>query len=81
MNGPRVTVKLLATYRRHLPREADGSYETTIFPGAMVRDLVTQLPLPPGDAKMVLVNGRAAPPDHVLQEGDVVAIFPAIAGG
>lgn len=81
MNGPRVTVKLLATYRRYLPAGTEGADERTLPSGGTVRDLLAQLPLPPGDAKVILVNGRGAPSDQVLQEGDIVAIFPAFAGG
>ena len=81
MSGLRVTVKLLATYRRHLPAGTKGAYQPPVRSDATVRELLAQLPLPPEDAKVVLVNGRGAPPDQVLREGDVVAIFPAIAGG
>ena len=31
--------------------------------------------------QVVLVNGRWTKPEHALQEGDVVALFPAVAGG
>jgi sulfur carrier protein ThiS len=81
VNGLRITVKLLATYRRYLPPGSKGAYQSAVPPGATVRDLLAQLPLPPADGKVILVNGRGAPPDHILREGDVVAIFPAIAGG
>lgn len=77
----KITVKFLATYRRYLPPESAGTTTCAVPPGTTVRDLLAGLPLPSGEGSVVLVNGRGAPPDAVLQDGDAVAIFPAIAGG
>ncbi len=78
----RVAVKLLATYSKYLPEGAEGSaYEVEVTPGTTVDELVATLPVPGGDASVVLVNGRGPQPGQVLREGDVVCLFPAIAGG
>jgi len=78
----KVRLKLLATYRKYLPAEAEGSsYEMEVEPGTTVDDLIATLPVPGGDASVVLVNGRGPQPGQVLHEGDVVCLFPAIAGG
>jgi len=47
-----------------------------------VIDLLTRLGVPhePG-ASVILVNGRGVPPEQALEAGDVVAAFPALAGG
>ncbi len=79
----RVVLKLFATYRRYLPRECTGSAcEVEVPIGLPVIDLLAQFDVPrePG-ASVILINGRAAPPDRALQEDDVVAVFPAMAGG
>ncbi|HHS98011.1 MAG TPA: MoaD/ThiS family protein [Chloroflexi bacterium] len=78
----RVYVKLLATYQKYLPPEAEGStYPLEVEPGTTVEELVATLPIPGRDASVVLVNGRGPQPDQTLREDDVVCLFPAIAGG
>jgi sulfur carrier protein ThiS len=78
----KVQIKLLATYGRYLPPGTESSsYETEIPEGTRVEDLLRRLPLPPNHASVVLVNGRGPEPEQVLQEGDVVCLFPAMAGG
>lgn len=32
-------------------------------------------------ASVILINGRSVEPERVLEEGDVIAAFPAMAGG
>jgi len=48
---------------------------------ATVSDLIDQLGLPTGQIKVVFVNGRARPPEWILQPGDEVGIFPPVGGG
>jgi sulfur carrier protein ThiS len=78
-----VTVRLLAINRRHLPagHDAEAGYPVEIDPGARVADLLPSLPILPTDAYTVLVNGRHAERDQVLQAGDVLSVFPAAGGG
>lgn len=78
----KVCIKLLATYRDFLPPHAEGSsYEVDVAPGTTVEELVATLPLPGGDASVLLVNGRDPQPGQRLHEGDVVCLFPAMGGG
>lgn len=79
----RVELKLLAAYRRYLPPGSTGSSGIVdVRPGTPVTDLLDRFDVPAGqNASVVLINGRDAPPDQALQEGDVVAVFPAMAGG
>ena len=79
----RVTLKLFATYRRHLPPgSVENACDLDVPAGTPVSDLLTRFGVPhePGDS-VVLVNGRDASPEQALVAGDVVAAFPAIAGG
>ena len=78
----KVTLKLLAIYRKYLPPEAEkGAIEVEITPGTQAVDLVSQFGVPIDDTSVILVNGRTPDPDVALQDGDVVFVFPAMAGG
>jgi molybdopterin converting factor small subunit len=46
-----------------------------------VGDVLDGLPIPPGEVYTFFVNGRHAERDQPLEEGDVLAIFPAVGGG
>ena len=78
-----ITVRLLAINRRHLPAgyDAEAGYAIEVAPGARVADVLPNLPLPSTDAYTVLLNGRHAEQDQVLQPGDVLSVFPAAGGG
>jgi len=49
--------------------------------GGTVADVARRLGIPADLARVVLVNGRDAAPEQLLAPGDVVAIFPPLAGG
>jgi molybdopterin synthase sulfur carrier subunit len=72
-----VEVKLFATLRKaHLQQERIHLEER-----ATARELLEHLEIPPAAVAVVFVNGRHAPFDQHLREGDVIALFPPIAGG
>ncbi len=79
----RITLKLFATYRRYLPPGSVGNAcDLEVPPGTPVIDLLTRFGVPyASGASVILVNGRGVPPEQALKAGDVVAIFPALAGG
>ena len=79
----RVTIRLLASYRLYLPEGHDvkEGYAREIAPGTRVGDFLADLPIPPDDAYTFFVNGRHAHRDQVLQDNDVLAVFPAVGGG
>ena len=72
-----VKVKLFATFRAGRFKEKDMELPE----GTVLRDLVKPLDFPEKPAKILLVNGIRATEDSQLNNGDVVAIFPMIAGG
>ena len=79
----RVVLKLFATYGDYLPPESTGNAcEVEVPTGTVVIDLLDRFDVPrePGES-VILINGRAAPRDQTLREDDVVAVFPAMAGG
>jgi molybdopterin converting factor small subunit len=78
----KVELKLFATFRQYLPPGTVGSAANVeIAAGARVSDLLSRFGVPHQGSTMILVNGRAAGLEQVLEENDVVAVFPAMAGG
>jgi molybdopterin converting factor small subunit len=78
-----ITIRLLASYRRYLPEDHDAhaAYSREVLPGTSVGEILAELPIPAGDAYTFLVNGVHARRGQLVQEGDVVAVFPAVGGG
>ena len=83
----KITFKLFAMLTDFLPAQsrAGNVMELEVPPGATIAQIVEQFALPPKLVHLVLVNGTYVPPEqrltHVLKEGDVLAIWPPIAGG
>lgn len=78
-----ITIRLLASYRKYLPAHPDdeAGYSHHVVDGALVGDVLAALPIPSGDFYTFLVNGRHAERDQVLQDGDLLSVFPAAGGG
>ena len=82
-----ITLKLFATLTDYLPDAArrDNLVELMLPEGTTVSQAYAPYGLPDKLVHLVLVNGRYVPPEarasHVLVEGDVLAIWPPIAGG
>jgi sulfur carrier protein ThiS len=78
----KVRVKLIATYREHLPPGTKGNItEVDVAPEATVREILTPFGIPLDDSSVIIVNGLTVPLDSSVTEGDTVAAFSAIAGG
>ena len=41
-----------------------------------LQELLNRLQIPTGQVQLVMVNHRAVSPDHMIQPGDRVALFP-----
>jgi len=85
-----VALRLFASLRDRLPgdrRVHRGRGDLELADGASLQDLLDQLAIEPRLAQMVLVNGDQMPRGLErrrairLTEGDVVSIFPPLAGG
>jgi sulfur carrier protein ThiS len=83
----RITFKLYASLGEYLPHEGrDGNQVALdVAAGATVAEVIAPFHLPMKLVHLVLINGHFVPPEQrgsrVLAEGDVVAIWPPIAGG
>ncbi|HWS05029.1 MAG TPA: MoaD/ThiS family protein [Burkholderiaceae bacterium] len=82
-----ITLKLFASLTDYLPSEAKYSNMVALdlAPATTVSEVVEQYRLPPRQVHLVLINGSYVAPEQrsskVLTEGDVLAIWPPIAGG
>jgi sulfur-carrier protein len=78
----KVEVQLFATLAAYLPPEADGDRMTFDVPdGATVAEVLQPLRIPADLEYLVVVNGVDVGPDHRLVDGDVLSVFPPLAGG
>jgi sulfur carrier protein ThiS len=83
----RITFKLYASLTQHLPAEARQSnqVELDIADGTPIARIIEPFGLPEKLVHLVLVNGVYVPPAERLtfvpKQGDVLAIWPPIAGG
>jgi sulfur-carrier protein len=82
-----ITLKLFASLTDYLPPDARRSniVELQVEPGASILQIIEPFGLPMKLVHLVLVNGHYINPEdratRTLVEGDVLAIWPPIAGG
>jgi sulfur carrier protein ThiS len=82
-----ITFKLYASLGDYLPADQRRGNEMplTLAEGSTVAQAIAPFNLPMKLVHLVLVNGHFIPPEQratrVLVEGDVLAIWPPIAGG
>ena len=83
----KITFKLFASLTDYLPAQARYSnvLQLDVAPDASVSQIIEPYGLPPKLVHLVLVNGKYIAPDKRLTQtlvaGDVLAIWPPIAGG
>jgi molybdopterin converting factor small subunit len=82
-----ITFKLFATLTDHLPAEARRSNQVTldVAQDASISQIIEPFGIPPKLVHLVLVNGKYIKPEDrdttTLVDGDVLAIWPPVAGG
>ena len=83
----KITFKLFASLTDYLPPHARESniIALEVAPGSTISQIIEPFGMPPKLVHLVLVNGTYIDPANratrSLQEGDVLAIWPPIAGG
>lgn len=83
----KITFKLYAMLTDHLPPEARSSnrVELDVAAESTIADVIAPFALPMKLVHLVLINGHYIAPEdratRALVEGDVLAIWPPIAGG
>jgi len=77
-----IEVKLFATLRDYLPKGSSRfSCKMEIEDHARVQDILSRLNIPGDIPKIILINGTHGKKDQQLKNGDVLSIFPPVAGG
>jgi sulfur carrier protein ThiS len=82
-----ITFKLYASLTDYLPAERRRAnlMPLEVAPDASIAQIIEPFGMPMKLVHLVLVNGTYVPPEQratrTLQEGDVLAIWPPIAGG
>ena len=82
-----ITFKLYASLTDYLPADIRSSNQMTleVAPESTIASIIEPFKLPMKMVHLVLINGTYVPPDErttrTLAEGDVLAIWPPIAGG
>ena len=77
-----INLALFAYLAENQPDGAGGRHARPfeLDDGTSIADVIARLGLP-DEPRIVFVNGRHAPEEHALREGDRLAIFPPVAGG
>jgi sulfur carrier protein ThiS len=83
----RITLKLYASLTDRLPAEARANHriDLNVDPGTTPLDVIRRQGIPEAECAIVLIDGEwVARPERatrVLSEGNVLAIWPPVAGG
>ena len=78
----KVEVRLFANLAKLLPPGSQKKRATVIVKkGTTVEELQDKLNIPPKITNIIMVNGVHRKRETELNEGDVVSMFPPIAGG
>jgi molybdopterin converting factor small subunit len=78
----KIEIALYATLSQYLPPGAQNRKAVIeVRDGATVREVMTQVGIPQDVPNILLVNGRQTPESTVLKDGEILTIFPPLAGG
>jgi sulfur-carrier protein len=78
----KIEVKLFANFREYLP-PGSREYACTLEleEGTTIGHVLRKLQIPDSIPMIALVNGLHRAAEDTLREGDVLSIFPPVAGG
>ncbi len=74
----KVEVKCFATFSEGQTCDQHGGQQVELGAGATVRQLVETLKLDAEKASIIFVNSKEVTLDHVLSDGDRVALSPKV---
>ena len=73
-----INLKLFALLQRFQPENWQAY---SVEEGTTISNVICQLGIPEGESKFAFVNNKKAEFDYVLQNGDVLGLFPYVTGG
>jgi len=73
-----ISIKCYATLAPHQPEQSEAY---PIEHGETIHSLLNKLGLRDNDVKLAFHNGKHATLDTPIQDGDRLALFPAVGGG
>jgi molybdopterin converting factor small subunit len=77
-----IEVKLFATLRDYLPKGSSRfSCKMKVDDHTLIQDILAELHIPEEIPKIILINGIHGKKDQILKDGDILSIFPPVAGG
>ncbi len=78
-----IELRLFASLRKKLPPGSPrGKCALDLPDGATIGDVLARMAIPQASAQMVLVNGEHDRDfARMLRDGDVLSVFPPVAGG
>ena len=77
-----IELRLFSTFREYLPEGSDTfSCRKSLRGETVVSKIADEMKLPADIPKIFVVNGNVVTGDHPLHDGDVLSIFPPVAGG
>ena len=77
----KITLKLYATLREHLNDHHNGASKIILHEQSTVKDVFKAYKIPEDIPKIILINGLQKSEDDILHDGDILSVFPPIAGG
>jgi len=81
-NSMEIEVKLFATLRDYLPKGSSRfSCKMGVDDSTRVQDILSRLKIPEEIPKIILINGVHGKKEQMLKDGDVLSVFPPVAGG
>lgn len=73
----KITVKLFATLREGRQKIIDLDVEA----GTTIEEIIDKMGIEKTEIAILLINGRDGQFDKILNESDLIAIFPPVGGG
>jgi len=78
----RIGIKVFATLTKYFPSIPLGQViEVELDDGDTLGDLLKKIGIPEHEVKIALRNGKPCALSQVLAEGDILSLFPSVAGG
>lgn len=78
----KIELRFYATLIKYAEKNKIPQFSTVeLEDGTTVTSLLNKFNIPEKDVHIIIINGRNANLEQVLQDGDRVALFPPVGGG